>query len=118
MMYPMSFLSHSALPLLILAAAQAQAQTPVMVQTNTTLRVMASNLSSGNYQRYETAGLDILQGLQPDIVCMQEFNYSSPTGLGINTTAALREMVDTTFGTNFVYFRESGYNIPNGIISR
>src|SRR5439155_15934574 len=29
-------------------------------------------------------------------------------------------MLDTNFGTNFSYFREtnSGYNIPNGIISR
>jgi hypothetical protein len=27
-------------------------------------------------------------------------------------------MVATTFGTNFDYYRESGYSIPNGIISR
>jgi len=77
---------------------------------------MASNLSSGSYQRYETAGLNILKGLQPDIVAMQEFNCSN--SFGINTTAALSNMVATTFGTNFVYFRETGYSIPNGIISR
>ncbi|MGZ4962696.1 MAG: endonuclease/exonuclease/phosphatase family protein [Limisphaerales bacterium] len=85
--------------------------------TNSTIRIMASNLTSGNYQRYETAGIDILQALKPDIAAMQEFNYASAT-LGTNTTAALREMIDKTFGTNFVYFRQTGVNIPNGIVSR
>ncbi|MEO6035159.1 MAG: endonuclease/exonuclease/phosphatase family protein [Verrucomicrobiota bacterium] len=96
----------------------AGAQAPVVVSTNTTIRVMASNLTSGTNQRYETPGLDILKGLKPDIVAMQEFNYSSTTGNGVNTPAALREMVDDAFGTNFSYFRETGKNIPNGIISR
>jgi hypothetical protein len=27
-------------------------------------------------------------------------------------------MIDNTFGTNFVYFRQTGVNIPNGIVSR
>ena len=98
------------------------AQAPVLVTTNTTIRVMASNLSSGNNQRYESPGLNILKGLKPDVVAMQEFNYSSTNGNGVNTSAAFREMVDNTFGTNFVYFRESSatetYTIPNGIISR
>ena len=78
--------------------------------------MLASNLSSGNFQRYETPGLNILGGLKPDIVAIQEFNVSN--SFGINTAAALSNMVATTFGTNFVYFRESGYSIPNGIISR
>ena len=85
-------------------------------QSNVTIRVMASNLTSGNSQRYEQPGLDILQGLRPDVVAMQEFNVSNQ--FGINTTAALSNMVATTFGPNFVYFRETGYAIPNGIISR
>ena len=104
----------------VLASLRVSAQTPVVTQTNTTIRMMASNLSSGNNQRYETPGLDILKGLKPDIVAMQEFNYASTNGLGINTPAAVREMIDATFGTNFNYFREtnSGYTIPNGIISR
>ena len=79
---------------------------------------MAANLSSGNNQRYEAPGLNIFKGLRPDIVAIQEFNYSSASGQGINTTAAIREMIDNTFGTNFYYFRETGFNIPNGIISR
>lgn len=89
----------------------------VEAQSNILVRVIASNLSSGNNQRYETPGLNILKGLKPDVVAMQEFNYASGSQ-GVNTPAALREMVDATFGTNFVYFRETGYSIPNGIISR
>ena len=82
-------------------------------QTNTTIRVMAANLN-GDAQSYQPFAIRILQGLKPDIVAIQEFNYSN------NTTADIRAMVDTAFGTNFSYFREtvSGYAIPNGIISR
>ncbi|MBP7825603.1 MAG: endonuclease, partial [Verrucomicrobia bacterium] len=65
------------------------------------LRVVAANLTSGTRQQYETAGLNILRGLQPDIVALQEFNYSN------NTPANFRQMVDATWGTNFHYFRES-----------
>ena len=81
-----------------------------------TVRVVASNLSSGNNQRYETPGLNILKGIKADIVAMQEFNVSN--SFGINTTPALSHMVATTYGTNFVACRETGYSIPNGIISR
>jgi endonuclease/exonuclease/phosphatase family metal-dependent hydrolase len=103
-----------------LFVSSAPAQTPVVVETNTVVRVMASNLSSGNYQRYEGPGLRILQGLKPDVVAIQEFNYASTNGLGTSTPAAIREMIDATFGTNYSYYREtvSGYTIPNGIISR
>ena len=87
-------------------------------QSNVTLRVVAANLTSGNNQRYETPGLNILQGLRPDIVALQEFNYASTGSAGLNTPAAFREMLDRTFGPDFVYYREAGYNIPNGIISR
>lgn len=83
---------------------------------------MDANITSGNNQRYETAGLDIFKGLKPDIVAIQEFNYASATTNGIDTPAAIREMIDNTFGTTFVYFREPyntpGTDIPNGIISR
>ena|ERR1041385_5184729 len=100
----------------ILLLAALFASTSVHAQSNVTVRVMASNLTSGNNMRYEQPGLNILQGLKPDIVAMQEFNVSNQ--FGINTTAALSNMVATTFGTNFVFFRETGYAIPNGIISR
>ena len=94
------------------------AQTPMVALTNTTVRVMAANLSSGDFQRYETPGLNILAGLKPDIVALQEFNCSNR--FGVNTTAAFREMLDVALGTNFVYSRETnaGYTLPNGTISR
>jgi len=85
---------------------------------NLTIRIMAANLTSGNNQRYETPGLNIFKGLKPDIVAIQEFNYASTGSAGINTPAAFREMLDTAFGTNFGYYREPGYSIPNGVISR
>lgn len=87
-------------------------------QTAAVVRVVAANLTSGSSQRYETAGLDILKGLRPDVVAIQEFNYASTAGNGTNTPAAFREMLDATFGTNYVYFRETGYSIPNGVVSR
>ena len=102
---------------LLLHCAHAQAQ--VVVTTNFNLRVMAANISSGNNQRYEAPGLRIFQGLKPDVVAVQEFNYVSTNGLGTNTPQAMREMIDAAFGTNFYFYREPGsYSIPNGIISR
>lgn len=72
---------------------------------------MAANITSGNNQSYLDHGVRIFQGLKPDIVCIQEFN---------TTTNTIRAFVDTAFGTNFSFFREtqSGYDIPNGVISR
>ena len=105
---------------LLSLAGHLSAQAPVVVETNATVRIMAANLTSGNNQRYETPGLNIFKGLKPDVVAVQEFNYASTSGAGINTSAAFREMLDRAFGTNFVYFREAvgGYTIPNGVISR
>jgi PKD repeat protein/endonuclease/exonuclease/phosphatase family metal-dependent hydrolase len=90
-------------------------------QSNVVVGVMAANLTSGNNQSYLTPGLDIFAGLKPDVVAIQEFNYTSVTTNGVNTPAAFREMIDTAFGTNFVYYREpyaANGDIPNGIISR
>ncbi|MCU0788335.1 MAG: hypothetical protein MUC91_09120 [Verrucomicrobia bacterium] len=72
---------------------------------------MASNIT-GDPQKYEAPQIRILQGLAPDVVAIQEFNYLN------NTPAEIRSFVDTAFGTNFYYYRESGYAIPNGVISR
>ena len=113
-----SSFKYPTLPTRLLGVAMAAVTTCYVVvfsaaaQSSVVVRVMASNLTSSNNQSYVTAGLDILQGLKPDVVAMQEFN------VGDNSTTTIRHMVDTTFGTNFVYFRESGYAIPNGIISR
>jgi endonuclease/exonuclease/phosphatase family metal-dependent hydrolase len=86
----------------------------LQAQSNVTVRVMAANLN-GNTQSYQPFALRILQGLKPDVVCIQEFNYAN------NTASDFRQMVETTFGTNFVYYREpytANGDIPNGIISR
>ena len=83
----------------------------LVISTNAVIRIMAANLT-GNSQKYETNSIRIFQGLKPDVVAIQEFNYSN------NTPAQIRHMIDTAFGSNFSYFRESGYAIPNGVISR
>jgi endonuclease/exonuclease/phosphatase family metal-dependent hydrolase len=116
----MSYLSHPlvrAAALVSLGAFVTMGVFPASAQqvTNVPLRVMAANLT-GNSQKYEPPQMRILQGLKPDLVALQEFNY------GNNTPAQFRSFVDTAFGTNFFYFRESSatetYSIPNGIISR
>ncbi|WP_083682281.1 pre-peptidase C-terminal domain-containing protein [Archangium sp. Cb G35] len=77
------------------------------------LRVMAANITSGNAQSYDPGhGTRIFQGTRPDVVAIQEFNY------GNNSATAIRSFVDTAFGSNFYYYRETGAQIPNGIISR
>ncbi|NBV97093.1 MAG: hypothetical protein EBT30_06030 [Verrucomicrobia bacterium] len=81
-------------------------------QANRTLRTMAANTTSGTGQKYEGPGTRIFQGLLPDIVMIQEFN------VGGNSQSEIRSWLDTTFGTNFSYFRESSGSIPNGVISR
>lgn len=77
-----------------------------------TLRVLASNLTSGNFQAYEMPGRRLIDGLDPDIALMQEFN------VGGNTPAELRAFVDEAFGPQFFFSREAGVQIPNGVVSR
>jgi len=75
-----------------------------------TITIMAANISSGNYQSYEDPGIRIFQGLQPDIVLIQEFTYRDGT---------LDQLVDTAFGSEYDYMIETGdENIPNGVVSR
>jgi endonuclease/exonuclease/phosphatase family metal-dependent hydrolase len=97
-----------------LASARA-GDVPVVVPTNFIFTVMAANLT-GDSQRYEAPQIRIFQALKPDVVAIQEFNYSN------KTPAQIRSFVDTAFGTNYCYYRESitnwSYAIPNGIISR
>jgi endonuclease/exonuclease/phosphatase family metal-dependent hydrolase len=83
-------------------------------QATYNIRIMAANLN-GSAQTYQPFALRIFQGLKPDVVAIQEFNYNN------NTLADFRSLVDTAFGTNFDYYREP-YNangdLANGIISR
>jgi len=86
------------------AAASASAQTP--------LRIFASNVTSGNNQQYITAGTSILDGLNPDVVLMQEFNVP-----GANENAGVTAWVNSTFGAGYIFSSEpigGGVSIPNG----
>ena len=75
-----------------------------------TCRVMAANTTSGTQQAYENPGIRIFQGLKPDVVAIQEFNYES---------GSLRDLIDIAFGTSYYYYCEGGgEQIPNGIVSR
>ncbi len=87
--------------------------------SNLSVRAMAANTTSGNFQSYETEGVNIFKGLDPDIVAIQEFKAFTGSS-GTTNDANIRALVDDAFGTNFYYFKEvgSGYNIPNGIVSR
>jgi endonuclease/exonuclease/phosphatase family metal-dependent hydrolase len=83
-----------------------------VTQSNFTFTVMAANLTD-DPQRYEGPGIRILQGLKPDIVAIQEFNYLN------KTPSDMRAFVDVALGTNFSFYREGGgYAIPNGVVSR
>ena len=77
-----------------------------------TIRTVAANITSGNNQAYEAPGTRILQGLQPDVVMIQEFNVNN------SSSTDLRNWVNSTFGSEFSYFRENYNAIPNGVISR
>lgn len=82
---------------------------------NTRVRIMAANTTSGNNQSYDPGeGIRMFQGLKPDVALVQEMKF------GTNTDADLRTFIDTAFGTEFSYFRETGGpgRIPNGVVSR
>lgn len=78
--------------------------------SNVSVSIMAANITSGDGSSYKDAGIRIFQALKPDVVCIQEFNY----------TNGLRDLVDRAFGTGFSYYAESEYSdiIPNGVVSR
>lgn len=69
---------------------------------------MAANLTSGNFQSYEDAGIRIINSIKPDVVFVQEFSYQS---------GSLRDLVDAALGTEYEYSVGSGI-VPNGIISK
>ncbi|NEZ57707.1 pre-peptidase C-terminal domain-containing protein [Adonisia turfae] len=100
----------SPVSLLALVLAMLMAKPAV---SQTTLRIMAANTSSGNRQSYDPGeGTRIFQGLTPDIVLIQEFN------IGNNSDSDITAWVKSTFGDEFSYYREDDAQIPNGVISR
>ncbi|MBX7246683.1 MAG: hypothetical protein K1X53_14395 [Candidatus Sumerlaeaceae bacterium] len=87
--------------------------TPLAAQT--TIRIVASNTTSGNNQDYQAPGQHILQALKPDIALMQEFNVP-----GTNDDAGVSAFVTSVFGAGYSWYREpkGSANIPNGIVSK
>lgn len=88
---------------------------PVAGRSNVVIRIAAANLTSGSGPNYDDFGIRLLQGLRPDIIAIQEFNY------GGRLPPDIQSLVNQITRTNgSAWFRESGsgYSIPNGIISR
>lgn len=109
-----AFLLGMALVLGAGASGTGAAATATLTVTHrVTFRVGTAN-GTGDSQKYEDAGIRLLQGLRADVLALQEFNHRA------NTAADLRGFVDQVAGTGAVYFRESGsgLQIPNGIVSR
>ena len=74
------------------------------------ITIASANLSDNNSQAYEDPGIRILQGLKPDILAIQEFNYQSGNS---------QDLVRKIFGPAYTFAREKGgARLPNGIISR
>ena len=81
---------------------------PPQTDHTQTIRFMSANITSGNQQTYDDGkGIHIFKAFKPDIVVIQEFNYTS------GATALTKE----AFGDNFYHYKGTG-RIPNGIISR
>ncbi len=77
------------------------------------VRVVAANLTSGNKQSYDDGhGIRILQGLDADVILMQEMNYGS------NSPAAIGMLVDDVCSGACRYVRGPQEQIPNGVLSR
>lgn len=74
----------------------------------TGVRIMASNLTTGNKQNYEAPGINILKTIKPDVILMQEFKPAS---------GSLENLVAEVCGPTCAFHRGGG-NIPNGVISR
>lgn len=91
----------------------AQLSLSAQTTSNVVVRVMAANLTSGTQQSYEGPGIRIFQGLKPDIVAVQEFQYAGSTA-----SNDLRTLVNTAFGTDFSFYCEPNNGIPNGIVTR
>ena len=100
------------LPACAMADAEEGAQS--LALASTPVRIVAANLSSGDRATYDEGhGARILEGIDADVVLINEIN------VGDESDAAVRAFVDSTFGTQFWFFRETGgANLPNGVISR
>ncbi len=89
---------------------------PAWVGAEFRMRVVAANISSGNGQSYDPGeGQRILQGLRPDIVMIQEFNYSTNSDEQIS---AFANSLNAGTDAGMHWARGAFGSIPNGVISR
>jgi len=82
----------------------------------TRVRIVAANLTSGNGQDYDPGhGIRILQGIDGDIILVQEMTY------GADNAAAMRNFANQICGIDCDVVRETSLNngyLPNGVVSR
>jgi endonuclease/exonuclease/phosphatase family metal-dependent hydrolase len=84
-----------------------------------TIRIVSACLTSGNYQNYNPGqGIRILQGVQPDIVCIQEMNYLNNSDPDIQTLADLVIYKTGSPSEHARFYRTPSVDIPTGIISK
>lgn len=77
------------------------------------VRVVAANLSSGDGQSYDSGhGVRILQGLDADVILLQEMNYGDQSRTAIDT------LVDDVCAGECRYVRGPQAQIPNGVLTR
>ncbi len=81
------------------------------------ITVMTANLNSGvppGSDWYRESSKRIFQGLNPDIVLIQEFNVPSST--------TRRQFINEAFGSEYYFYCEpdvgGSWSMPNGVISR
>lgn len=88
------------------------------ILAGTKIRIVASNLTSGEFQNYDGGeGLRILQGVRPDVVLVQEFNVAD------NSPEALEGFTRSVLGADGFYYHQNipaevEHAIPNGVVSR
>jgi endonuclease/exonuclease/phosphatase family metal-dependent hydrolase len=81
--------------------------------TGTRVRIATANLTTGNFQNYDAGeGIRLIQGTDPDILLVQEFNYLS------NDAASFTAFATATCGSSCAVVRGPAAQIPNGIVSR
>jgi endonuclease/exonuclease/phosphatase family metal-dependent hydrolase len=77
------------------------------------IRVVAANLTSGNFQSYDPGhGIRILQGIDADILLVQELNYLQ------NDAADLLSFTTQVCGAECTLERGPAAALPNAVISR
>ncbi len=83
------------------------------------LRLMAANITSGNYQSYDPGdGIRIFKAVHPDVIMIQEMNYKD------NSSSDYKELAGKIFNDidcieeHRCYYYAGTGQVPNGILSK